>query len=68
MEVEYDPGEDGGAKVTGPSVFVHGPDVLIDTPEESKYQLKCSGIERINGCLYSHWHADHTMGMRLSCS
>ena len=32
---------------TGPSVFVHGPDVLIDTPEESKQQLNRSTVTRI---------------------
>lgn len=49
----------------GPSIFVHGPDVLIDTPEEIKEQLNRSGIERIAGCFYSHWHPDHTMGRRV---
>ncbi|MCD4684507.1 MAG: hypothetical protein K8S97_01035 [Anaerolineae bacterium] len=29
---------------TGPSIFVHGPDVLIDTPEESKLQLDRSRV------------------------
>src|SRR5215216_4905068 len=50
---------------TGPSVFVHGPDVLIDTPEESKLQLDRSRITRINAALYSHWHPDHTAGRRV---
>ena len=50
---------------TGPSVFVHGPDVLIDTPEESKHQLNCSGVTRIAAGLYSHWHPDHTAGRRV---
>ena len=50
---------------TGPSIFVHGPDVLIDTPEESSYQLNRAGIDRIAGCLYSHWHPDHSMGRRV---
>jgi len=50
---------------TGPSVFVHGPDVLIDTPEESKSQLNRSGVRRIAGGLYSHWHPDHTAGRRV---
>jgi phosphoribosyl 1,2-cyclic phosphate phosphodiesterase len=50
---------------TGPSVFVHGPDVLIDTPEESKQQLDRSRITRIVGALYSHWHPDHTAGRRV---
>jgi phosphoribosyl 1,2-cyclic phosphate phosphodiesterase len=50
---------------TGPSIFVHGPDVLIDTPEESNIQLNRAGIDRIAGCFYSHWHPDHTMGRRV---
>jgi len=50
---------------TGPSIFVHGPDLLIDTPEESKQQLNRSGITRVAACLYSHWHPDHVMGRRV---
>ena len=50
---------------TGPSVFVHGPDVLIDTPEESKIQLNRSQVTRIAAGLYSHWHPDHTAGRRV---
>jgi phosphoribosyl 1,2-cyclic phosphate phosphodiesterase len=50
---------------TGPSVFVHGPDVLIDTPEESKHQLNRSQVTRIAAGLYSHWHPDHTAGRRV---
>jgi phosphoribosyl 1,2-cyclic phosphate phosphodiesterase len=50
---------------TGPSVFVHGPDVLIDTPEESKIQLNHSQVTRIAAGFYSHWHPDHTAGRRV---
>lgn len=50
---------------SGPAVFVHGPDVLIDTPEEIKDQLNRAGIERINAGIYSHWHPDHTLGRRV---
>jgi phosphoribosyl 1,2-cyclic phosphate phosphodiesterase len=50
---------------TGPSVFVHGTDVLIDTPEESKQQLNSSRVTRIAAGLYSHWHPDHTAGRRV---
>jgi phosphoribosyl 1,2-cyclic phosphate phosphodiesterase len=50
---------------TGPSAFVHGPNVLFDTPEESKLQLDRSGITQIAACFYSHWHPDHTMGRRV---
>jgi phosphoribosyl 1,2-cyclic phosphate phosphodiesterase len=50
---------------TGPSLFVHGPDVLIDTPEESKLQLNRSRVGPIAAGLYSHWHPDHTAGRRV---
>jgi phosphoribosyl 1,2-cyclic phosphate phosphodiesterase len=50
---------------SGPSVFVHGPDVLIDTPEEAKQQLNRSRVSRIAAGLYSHWHPDHTAGRRV---
>jgi len=49
----------------GPSIFVHGPDILIDTPEEIKLQLNRAGIERVPACTYSHWHPDHVMGRRV---
>lgn len=50
---------------TGPSLFLHGPDLLFDTPEESRLQLDRAGIARIAGCFYSHWHPDHTQGRRV---
>jgi phosphoribosyl 1,2-cyclic phosphate phosphodiesterase len=50
---------------SGPSVFVHGPDLLIDTPEEIKAQLNRSQVTRVAGVTYSHWHPDHTTGRRV---
>ncbi len=50
---------------SGPSLFVHGPDVLIDTPEEIKDQLNRSTVGRIRAGVYSHWHPDHVMGWRV---
>lgn len=50
---------------TGPSLFIHGPNVLIDTPEESAMQVDRAGIEHIAAGLYSHWHPDHTAGRRM---
>lgn len=50
---------------TGPSYFLHGPNVLIDTPEESNVQLNRAGIRTVAACFYSHWHPDHTMGRRV---
>ena len=50
---------------TGPSIFVHGADILFDTPEEIAFQLNRSRIKNIQACFYSHWHPDHTMGRRI---
>jgi phosphoribosyl 1,2-cyclic phosphate phosphodiesterase len=50
---------------TGPSAFVHGPNVLFDTPEEIKAQLNRSQVVEVAACFYSHWHPDHTMGRRV---
>ncbi len=50
---------------SGPSTFVHGPDLLIDTPEEIKDQLNRSQVMHIGACIYSHWHPDHVMGRRV---
>lgn len=50
---------------SGPGLFVHGPDVLIDTSEEIKEQLNRSHVGRIEGCFYSHWHPDHVLGRRV---
>ena len=50
---------------SGPSVFVHGPNLVFDTPEEAKQQLDRASIDAIAGCFYSHWHPDHTMGRRV---
>ncbi len=49
----------------GPSIFVHGPDLLIDTPEEINQQINRSSIHNIKGIIYSHWHPDHVMGRRI---
>jgi phosphoribosyl 1,2-cyclic phosphate phosphodiesterase len=50
---------------TGPSYFLHGPNVLFDTPEESNLQLNRAGIGDLAACFYSHFHPDHTMGRRV---
>jgi phosphoribosyl 1,2-cyclic phosphate phosphodiesterase len=50
---------------TGPSTFVHGPNIVFDTPEEARLQLERAGIGEIAACFYSHWHPDHTMGRRV---
>ncbi len=49
----------------GPATFIHGQNVLFDTPEEIREQLNRSGIDRVDACFYSHWHPDHVMGRRI---
>lgn len=49
----------------GPSVFIHGPDILFDTPEEINIEINRSKIKNISAVLYSHWHPDHTAGKRF---
>jgi phosphoribosyl 1,2-cyclic phosphate phosphodiesterase len=49
----------------GPATFVHGADILFDTPEDITVSLNRSGIERVRACFYSHWHPDHVMGRRV---
>ncbi|MBN2472715.1 MAG: hypothetical protein JXN59_18470 [Anaerolineae bacterium] len=49
----------------GPSLFVHGPDLLIDTPEDIVPNLNRAGIRHVGAVTWSHWHPDHTAGMRV---
>jgi phosphoribosyl 1,2-cyclic phosphate phosphodiesterase len=50
---------------SSPSLFVHGPDALIDTPGAIIDQLNRSSVQQISACFYSHWHPDHTMGRHV---
>ncbi len=49
----------------GPAVFVHGPDLLIDTPEDIIPSLNRAGVRRVGAVTWSHWHPDHTAGLRV---
>lgn len=49
----------------GPSVFLTGPELLFDTPEDIAHSLDREGIHRVRHIAYSHWHPDHTMGRRV---
>ena len=50
---------------SGPGLFVHGPNFLIDTSEQINEQLNRARLEHIPACFYSHWHPDHTAGRRI---
>lgn len=50
---------------TGPAIYIHDLQLLIDTSEDIFYQLRRSKIDDVKIGLYSHWHPDHTMGIRV---
>lgn len=49
----------------GPSYFVHGAKLLVDTPEEIGMMLNRSNIMEVEATVFSHWHPDHTAGLRV---
>lgn len=48
----------------GNSTFVHGIDLLVDTPELVWHSLGREGIDSVEYVFLSHFHADHTLGLR----
>jgi phosphoribosyl 1,2-cyclic phosphate phosphodiesterase len=50
---------------SGPSMFIKDVNVLFDTPEEVASQLNRERINVIDYIFYTHWHPDHTFGMRI---
>ena len=50
---------------TGPSMFLVDEYVLFDTPEEIRYQLEREKVKELKHVFYTHWHPDHTQGMRI---
>ena len=56
--------EGGRAVRTGPSLYLHEADLLIDTPEEANQQLTGHGLapRRI---AWTHAHPDHAAGLRV---
>jgi phosphoribosyl 1,2-cyclic phosphate phosphodiesterase len=49
----------------GPGLFVAGPNILFDTTEEVSVELNRAGITQVDAICYTHWHPDHTRGMRV---
>ena len=47
---------------SGQSLFVHGPDLIVDTPEDIIASLARSRVEHIAAGTYSHWHPDRLLG------
>jgi len=48
----------------GNSLFVHDENILIDTPELVWESLNRERIEDVEYVFLSHFHADHTLGLR----
>ena len=57
--------EGGKNARSGPSLFLPDHHVLIDTPEESNAQLNAAGALELKVILFSHFHPDHTAGVRV---
>ncbi len=39
--------------------------VLFDTPEDIRLQLNRENIKKVDYVFYTHWHPDHTIGVRV---
>ncbi len=50
---------------SGSSMFVEDISLLFDTPEEIASQLNLERIKKVDYIFYTHWHPDHTFGMRI---
>ena len=49
----------------GNSLFVHDANLLVDTPELVWHSLNREGIDAVDRVFLSHFHADHTLGLRV---
>ena len=49
----------------GPSIYVKEADLIIDTPKDIINSINRENIESIKNILFTHWHPDHTEGMRV---
>jgi len=49
----------------GPALFVQELNGLFDTPEEIAVELERNEIGTVDNAFYTHWHPDHTSGMRV---
>ena len=49
----------------GPALYLTGPSLLFDTPEDIARSLEREKILRVRRLVYTHWHPDHTMGRRV---
>lgn len=57
--------KDGHYVRTGPSLYLEDEAVLFDTPEETRIQIERENIQSLKHVFYTHWHPDHTQGLRI---
>jgi phosphoribosyl 1,2-cyclic phosphate phosphodiesterase len=50
---------------TGPSIFIHDENLLIDTPAEIALQLNRCNIKHLEYLMFSHLDPDHVEGFRV---
>lgn len=50
---------------TGPSLYLPDQNILFDVPEEIREQLNRARVGHVKHVFISHWHPDHTMGIRI---
>lgn len=51
---------------TGPSMYIpEDGGILFDTPEEIRFQFEREDIKELKHIFFTHWHPDHTQGMRI---
>jgi len=50
---------------TGPSIFIHDINLLVDTPAETARQLNRSRIRKIEYLTFTHLDPDHVEGFRV---
>jgi len=49
----------------GQSMFIDDESILFDTPEDINTELNRQGVKEVKHIFYSHWHPDHTKGVRI---
>lgn len=50
---------------TGPALFINSANLLFDAPEEIRQQLNREKIDKVEHLILTHWHPDHTLGIRF---
>jgi len=50
---------------TGTCLYNYDAKLLFDLPEEIRQQLNRENINEIKNVILTHWHPDHTLGLRI---